>query len=110
VPVNENGEDPTAPQHAGHLVCYRAKLPKGTKFTKTTVSVNNTNFGPAALTAKVVAELCVPAFKDAIPTPTPTPTPTPAATATPLPGTLDPSSAVGRCPARLRRPVRLASA
>src|SRR4029453_11455814 len=28
-PVNKNGEDPTAPQHAGHLVCYKAKLPKG---------------------------------------------------------------------------------
>ena len=28
-PVNKNGEDPTAPQHVGHLVCYQAKLPRG---------------------------------------------------------------------------------
>jgi hypothetical protein len=60
-PVNKNGEDPTAPQHAGHLVCYKAKLPKG-KFPATTVSVNNTNFGPAVLVAKAVAEWCVPAL------------------------------------------------
>ena len=25
-PVNKNNEDPTAPQHPGHLVCYVAKL------------------------------------------------------------------------------------
>ena len=69
-PVNKNGEDVTAPQHVGHLVCYQAKLPKGTRFAPQTVSVNNTNFGPAVLRAKAVAELCVPAFKDAIPTTT----------------------------------------
>src|SRR5882757_9171980 len=56
-PVSKGGEDPTAPQHPGHLVCYQAKLPKGTKFGKTTVSVNNTNFGPAVLSAKAVTEL-----------------------------------------------------
>jgi hypothetical protein len=91
-PVNKDGEDPTAPQHPGHLVCYQAKLPKGVKFPATTVSVNNTNFGPAVLVAKSVAELCVPAFKDAVPTSTPAPTATPGATptaavtATPAPG------------------------
>jgi hypothetical protein len=88
-PVNKDGEDPTAPQHPGHLVCYRAKLPKGVKFPATTVSVNNTNFGPAVLVAKAVAELCLPAFKDVVPTPSPTPTatprPTPTATPTPSP-------------------------
>ena len=69
-PVNTNGEDVTASQHVGHLVCYQAKLPQGTRFAPQTVSVNNTNFGPAVLVAKAVAELCVPAFKDAIPTTT----------------------------------------
>jgi len=84
-PVNKNGEDPTAPQHPGHLVCYQAKLPKGTKFAKPTVSVNNSNFGPAVLSTKAVAELCVPALKDTIATPGPTPTATPRPTATPTP-------------------------
>lgn len=70
-PVNENGEDPTAPQHPGHLVCYRAKLPAKTKFTAQAVSVNNTDFGPAVLVAKAVLELCVPALED---TPPPTTT------------------------------------
>ena len=74
-PVNKNNEAPTAATHVGHLVCYQAKLPKGVRFPAMTVSVNNTDFGPAVLVAKSVAELCVPAFKDAIPTPTPTPTP-----------------------------------
>jgi hypothetical protein len=49
--VNKNGEDPTAPQHAGHLLCYQAKLPKEAKFAAMTVSVNNSNFGPAVLVA-----------------------------------------------------------
>jgi hypothetical protein len=82
-PVNKDGEDPTAPQHPGHLVCYQAKLPKGVKFPATTVSVNNAHFGPATLVAKSVVELCVPAFKDVVPTPTPTATPTPRPTVTP---------------------------
>lgn len=86
-PVNKNGEDASAPQHAGHLVCYQAKLPAGAKFTPQTVSVNNANFGPAVLLAKAVLEVCVPAFKDTVPTPTqtitPTVTATPIATATP---------------------------
>jgi hypothetical protein len=36
-------------------VCCRAKLPAGSKFPATTVSVNNTNFGPAVLVANAVA-------------------------------------------------------
>jgi hypothetical protein len=55
-PVNKNGEDATAPQHVGHLVCYQAKLPAGAKFAPQTVSVNNANFGPAVLVAKAVLE------------------------------------------------------
>lgn len=69
-PVNKNGEDATAPQHVGHLVCYQAKLPAEAKFTPQPVSVNNANFGPAVLLAKTVMEVCVPAFKDTTPTTT----------------------------------------
>jgi uncharacterized protein YjbI with pentapeptide repeats len=75
-PVNKDGEDVTAPEHVGHLICYQAKLPARIRFAPQTVSVNNTNFGPAVLRAKAVAELCVPAFKDSIPTTTTTTTTT----------------------------------
>lgn len=75
-PVNKNGEDATAPQHVGHLVCYQAKLPAGTKFAPQTVSVNNANFGPAVLVAKAVLEVCVPAFKDTVPSTTTSTIPT----------------------------------
>ncbi len=76
-PVNKNNEDPTAPGHPGHLVCYSAKRSKGqTKFTAQDVSINNGNFGPATLTAKTIAEVCVPAFKDVVPTTTTTVTST----------------------------------
>lgn len=66
-PANPNGEDPTAPQHLAHLLCYQAKPPKRKRFTARTVSVNNTNFGPAVLVAGAVREYCVPAFKDVLP-------------------------------------------
>lgn len=85
-PVNKNGEDVTAPQHVGHLACYRAKTTPKAKFTKQTVSVNNTNFGPAVLLAKAVSEVCVPAFLDTVPVPTPTPTPTTCSVEQPCPG------------------------
>jgi len=81
-PVNKNGEDPTAPQHVGHLVCYQAKPPKGSRFTARTVSVNNTNFGAAVLVARAVREFCVPAFKDVLPTSSTTSTTTAAASST----------------------------
>lgn len=98
-PVNKNGEDATAPQHVGHLVCYQAKLPKGAKFAAQTVSVNNTNFGAAVLGAKSVAEYCVPAFKDTVPTATATPTATTTPIATPV-ATATPTtcSAAQPCP------------
>ena len=60
-PVNKDDEDPMAPTHTGHLTCYQAKLPKGTRFNKTNVSTNNVNFGPNVLKVKNTGELCVPA-------------------------------------------------
>src|SRR5262249_55554347 len=61
-PTNKNGEDPTAPAHEGHLVCYKAKRARGSSNFQSgpVVSVNNTNFGPAVLVARAVSELCVP--------------------------------------------------
>ncbi len=72
-PTNKSNEDPTAPHHLGYLVCYEAKLAKQAPqvtFHSQTVSVNNTNFGPTVLVAHAVTELCVPAFKDTVPTTT----------------------------------------
>src|SRR5262245_16547360 len=60
MPVDKAGEDPTAPTHDGHLNCYQMKL-VGTKFTKTNVSTNNTNFGPQVMKVTGTAELCLPA-------------------------------------------------
>jgi hypothetical protein len=65
-PTNKNGEDPTAPEHQGHYVCYQAKPAQGSSqtFQPQTVSINNTNFGGTVLVVHAVTELCVPAFKD----------------------------------------------
>jgi len=65
-PTNKNGEDPTAPEHQRHYVCYQAKPAKGSSqtFPPQTVSINNTNFGGTVLVVHAVTELCVPAFKD----------------------------------------------
>ena len=62
-PVNKANEDPTAPSHAGNYSCYQAKLPRGTKFNKTYVSTNNTNFGSQVLKLTNTGELCVPAAR-----------------------------------------------
>ena len=61
-PVNKNGEDPTAPGHAGYLTCYTSRLGAGTPFAKTNVSTNNLNFGAQVLGVKRAGELCVPAL------------------------------------------------
>jgi len=62
-PADKNGEDPGAPGHPLHLVCYQAKLTKENPlqppFAKTTVSTDN-QFGPEVLTTTGVDELCLP--------------------------------------------------
>jgi hypothetical protein len=63
-PVNQGGEDPTAPAHVGHLSCYLAKLPQGIKFAPRIVSTNNTNFGAQVLKVNNTAELYVPAERN----------------------------------------------
>ena len=61
-PVDENGEDPTAPQHAGHLMCYQLKQVDAVKFEKAMGLFVDNQFGPSTLDAKKPALLCVPAL------------------------------------------------
>lgn len=62
-PANKENEDPTAPEHLGHLVCYQAKLDKDQeKFSGAIVSTHP-QFGPEVLELKAVDELCVPSEK-----------------------------------------------
>ena len=61
-PVDKNGEDPSAPTHVGHLVCYQTRMSPPATFTRTNASTNNLNFGAQVLTVKRAGELCVPAF------------------------------------------------
>jgi hypothetical protein len=72
-PVDKDGEDPSAPDHAGHLVCYRARLPMGTTFPRTVVSTNN-QIRAETLELVRPVELCLPALKDPPPTTTSTST------------------------------------
>ncbi len=61
-PVDKNGEAPTAPTHAEHLLCYKIKQTDLTKFPKHTGLFVNNQFGPETLDAKKPAILCVPAL------------------------------------------------
>jgi concanavalin A-like lectin/glucanase superfamily protein len=65
-PADTAGEDPGAPSHPLHLVCYKAKLakevPAQPSFTKTTLSTNN-QWGPEVLKTTAVDELCVPSMQ-----------------------------------------------
>jgi hypothetical protein len=60
-PANKNGEDPTAPSHPGHLLCYKVK--SATKFGTEVHSISN-QFGPDSVTLIHRRELCVPSLKD----------------------------------------------
>jgi hypothetical protein len=60
-PASKNGEDPTAPQHADHLLCYKVKL--STPFANVVVSTEN-QFGSDQLRLIHRRELCVPALKN----------------------------------------------
>ncbi len=66
-PVNKNGEDPTAPTHVGHLMCYQAKPVKGApKFTKVTPIYVSNQFTSETLEAIKPEELCVPSLKNPV--------------------------------------------
>jgi hypothetical protein len=59
-PANKRNEDPTAPDHPGHLLCYKTKNSAfGTVQTYT-----NSQFGPAQPLVIHRRELCVPSLKN----------------------------------------------
>jgi hypothetical protein len=60
-PASKNNEDPSAPQHPDHLLCYKAK--SATSFGTINVSIDN-QFGTDQLTVIARRELCVPATKN----------------------------------------------
>jgi hypothetical protein len=66
-PVNKSGEDPSAPTHPGHLLCYKTQVSKfsGLKFGPPIkpIYVNN-QFGADALSATGLSEFCVPSAKN----------------------------------------------
>jgi hypothetical protein len=57
-PADKNGEDPTAPSHPNHLLCYKVRN-VSPPFGEVPVFVNN-QFGQQALVATRPTELCVP--------------------------------------------------
>lgn len=59
-PVDKNGEDATAPQHVGHLMCYQVKQVDAVKFAKRVGLFLNNQFGPEQLDATKPSLLCVP--------------------------------------------------
>jgi hypothetical protein len=62
-PVDKNGEDPTAPTHPDHLMCYQVKQVDPVKFVKRVGIFVNNPFGPETLDVKKLTELCLPALK-----------------------------------------------
>lgn len=61
-PASIDAENPAGPVHAGHLICYRARLQTGE--IGGMVSINNVSFGAGLLTLKSMTEYCVPGFLD----------------------------------------------
>jgi hypothetical protein len=78
-PASKNNEDPSAPLHPDHLLCYKAK--SATNLGDITVSIDN-QFGPDQLRLIHRRELCVPALKNPVPTTTTTSTVTTTSTTT----------------------------
>src|SRR5262245_13269363 len=58
-PANKNHEDPTAPTHPEHLLCYKTK---GTPFGQSTHTIDN-QFGHDDVTMIKRKELCLPSLK-----------------------------------------------
>ena len=63
-PVDKNGEDPTAPTHVAHLMCYKVKQTDLVKFAKLVGVFVNNQFGSETLDVKKPAQLCIPALKN----------------------------------------------
>lgn len=64
-PASIDGDNPAGPIHAGHLICYRARLETGE--IGGMVSINNVSFGPGLMTLKSMTEYCVPGLLDSPP-------------------------------------------
>ena len=60
-PTDKNGEDPTAPAHVDHLMCYQVKQVDPVPFVKRVRIFVNNQFGPETLDVKKPALLCLPA-------------------------------------------------
>ena len=69
-PADKDGDDPSAVTDPDHYVCYKAK--PAAMVALPTVRTNNLNFGANTLAAKKELELCIPAFKDSVPSTTTT--------------------------------------
>jgi hypothetical protein len=61
-PANKNGEDPTAPLHPGHLLCYKTK--SLTKFGTIVKEIDNQLDANRVVTLIHRRELCVPSTKN----------------------------------------------
>jgi hypothetical protein len=61
-PVNKEGEDPSAPNHIDHLMCYKIKQVDAVKFAKIPGVFVNNQFGSETLDVKKPALLCLPAL------------------------------------------------
>jgi hypothetical protein len=59
-PANKRNEDPTAPEHPGHLLCYKTK----NSAFGTVQTFTNSQFGPAQPLLIHRRELCVPTLKN----------------------------------------------
>jgi hypothetical protein len=77
-PASKNNEDPTAPSHPEHLLCYKTK---GTPFGQSTHGINN-QFGSDTVTVIKRKELCLPSLKNSTTTTTTTTSSTTTAHAT----------------------------
>jgi hypothetical protein len=75
-PVNKNGEDPTAPTHPDHLLCYAIKK---SPFKGLTVGIDN-QFGQQSLQVIQRVEFCVPSSRASASTTTTTTTTTTSST------------------------------
>ena len=62
-PVNKNSEDPSAPQHPDHLMCYQVRGPRP---SQKTVFTDN-QFGPDSFEFFGPRELCVPSTAKTLP-------------------------------------------
>ena len=80
-PASKNGENPTAPSHPFHLLCYKTRA----SGFGTTQTFTNNQFGPGFPLLIHRRELCVPSLKNPPVTTTTTTTTTSTSTTTMMP-------------------------